>query len=69
MIIFFLYIHQRITSQINMKVTAPANEALMGEKYGVKNVSYIHSFELTSVPSGMVVLIMVSILGIRPDRK
>ena len=38
MIIFFLNIHQRMTSQINMKVIAPANEALIGEKYGVKNV-------------------------------
>ena len=66
---FLLYIHQRMTSQIKINVTAPARDALIGEKYGLKKVSYIHSRELTVVPSGILTLIMVRILGISPERK
>ena len=36
---FFLYIIHNISSQININVTAQANEALTGEKVGVKNES------------------------------
>ena len=59
----------KMRSQISIKVIAPASEAFIGEKNGVKNVWYIHSLLPDTEPSGRVTGIRLKILGIKPERK